>query len=378
MMFRDITDRKAIIKAIEECDRLGRESFLEKYGFGKAKAYFLEHQGRHYDSKAIVGAAHGIQFPHLGPLASSDFSGGENTVARLLGNLGFHVVGSKNFSGGPNYWAFFATPDRYKVREAVHGLKFGYWIIGRSKVREGDFAVIWQGLDDRGKRGVVAFAEILTDPVEIEDFEDPYWVNQDELQKKRPRVRVQFHLSPRLPLWIDDSPVGNFLRSLSVARATGGTTFHIGPEQWEKLLELSGLSESPFFIRDKLQPAEEEGATLAELLKKALDQVSSEASPEERLRNYYQRSDYIRRYALKRAGGRCEGCGEDAPFQGKTGAPYLEVHHLKWLSDEGPDAPENVIALCPVCHSRVHNGIDGEEYNKILFELASKLFAGKA
>jgi 5-methylcytosine-specific restriction endonuclease McrA len=377
MAFKEITDRQAIIKAIEECDRLGRERFLEEYGFGQAKAYFLEHQGRHYDSKAIVGAAHGIQFPDLGPLTSSDFSGGENTVARLLEKLGFHVLISKKSPREPRYWAFCANPKRYKVREAVHGLKTGYWIVSGSDVREGDFAVIWQSLDHRGKRGIVAFAKVLSDPVEIEDFEDPCWVKQDELQEKRPRVQVQFHISPRLPLWIDDSPVGDFLRSLSVARATGGTTFHIRPEQWEKLLELSGLRELPFFIRERLQYVEDEGTTLAELLEKAMDKASPQANPEERLSNYYRRSDYIRLYALKRAGGRCEGCGEDAPFQGKTGTPYLEVHHLKWLSDEGPDAPENVIALCPVCHSRVHNGIDGEDYNKTLFELASKRFAGK-
>lgn len=288
------------------------------------------------------------------------------------------VSHSENPPPEPQYWAFCANPKKYRVREAVYELKHGHWISDRSAVRKGDFAVIWQSLDKQGKRGIVAFAEILSDPELLEDQEDPYWVKQDELQQKKPRVAVKFHISPRLPLWVDDSSVGDFLRSLNVARSTGGTVFHVTPEQWEKLLELSGLRESSLFGRERPRPAQEEGATLEELRDKALEKASPQATLEERLRNYYKRSDCIRLYALKRAGGRCEGCGENAPFMGKSGTPYLEVHHLRSLWDEGPDVPENVIALCPTCHSRVHNGIDGQEYNRRLLELASELSTWKS
>src|SRR5262249_31937281 len=43
------------------------------------------------DSKAIVGAAHGFQYPEKGQLHSEDFSGGESTVRALLERLGFSV-----------------------------------------------------------------------------------------------------------------------------------------------------------------------------------------------------------------------------------------------------------------------------------------------
>lgn len=46
--------------AVAEYDRLGRDTFLRSTGFGRARAYYLEHEGRLYDSKAIVGYAHGI------------------------------------------------------------------------------------------------------------------------------------------------------------------------------------------------------------------------------------------------------------------------------------------------------------------------------
>ncbi|WP_329337467.1 hypothetical protein OG866_23400 [Streptomyces sp. NBC_00663] len=59
MALSDIT-RSEVEKAIEECDRLGRDLFLQRYGFRRARRYLLSHEGRQYDSKAVVGAAHGF------------------------------------------------------------------------------------------------------------------------------------------------------------------------------------------------------------------------------------------------------------------------------------------------------------------------------
>jgi len=78
---------------------------------------------------------------------------------------------------------------------------------------------------------------------------------------------------------------------------------------------------------------------------------------------YYQRCAQIKRYAKLRAGGVCEGCGTKAPFVSQDGTPFLEVHHLTRLADDGPDTPGNVAALCPNCHRRVHHGSDRLEFN---------------
>ena len=48
--------------------------------------------GQLCDSKAIVGAAFGFQFPKNGPLKPEDFSGGEATVVPKLQSLGFEIV----------------------------------------------------------------------------------------------------------------------------------------------------------------------------------------------------------------------------------------------------------------------------------------------
>jgi putative restriction endonuclease len=89
--FSDVTNPASILKAIDEFDRIGREKFLSKYGYRKGRAYYLAHNGQLYDSKAIMGAAFGYEFPSLGALNSQDFSGGEATVKKQLESLGFEV-----------------------------------------------------------------------------------------------------------------------------------------------------------------------------------------------------------------------------------------------------------------------------------------------
>ncbi|MDN4984296.1 DUF3578 domain-containing protein [Bradyrhizobium sp. WYCCWR 13022] len=88
-----LSDRDAVLSAIAEYDELGREAFLARYGYGPSRTYFLEHDGRDYDSKAIVGVAVGKQFPDEGPLGADQFSGGEATVRAKLEGLGFQVRG---------------------------------------------------------------------------------------------------------------------------------------------------------------------------------------------------------------------------------------------------------------------------------------------
>ena len=58
MALNDIT-REAVLRAVDEYQELGQKAFLEKYGFDRATKYLLTLEGEDFDSKAIVGAAHG-------------------------------------------------------------------------------------------------------------------------------------------------------------------------------------------------------------------------------------------------------------------------------------------------------------------------------
>lgn len=85
----------------------------------------------------------------------------------------------------------------------------------------------------------------------------------------------------------------------------------------------------------------------------------------------HNRSEVVKEFARRSANGVCQGCEEEAPFYSKDDRPFLEVHHLKMLGDNGVDHPDNVIALCPNCHRRVHEGKDGHQYNEELIEKAN-------
>lgn len=68
----------------------------------------------------------------------------------------------------------------------------------------------------------------------------------------------------------------------------------------------------------------------------------------------YVRNAYVSAYVKKRANGYCDLCGEPAPFKDRNGEPYLECHHVDWLSRGGEDSIDNAVALDPSCHRKMH------------------------
>lgn len=113
--------------------------------------------------------------------------------------------------------------------------------------------------------------------------------------------------------------------------------------------------------------------SLAELRSKALADSATCRTPVERRSLVRMRSRAVRLYVLRRAAGKCEGCGAWAPFTTKDGQPYLEPHHIRRLTDGGPDDPRWVAGICPNCHRRAHYSQDAVEYNKKLAETVSQL-----
>ena len=85
-------------QAIEEFDAIERDAFLKKYGFGHSRKFLLTHDGRQYDSKPILAAAHGYQHPEKGPLTWRMFNGGPQTVDQLQ-RLGFEC---ESLTAGPD------------------------------------------------------------------------------------------------------------------------------------------------------------------------------------------------------------------------------------------------------------------------------------
>ena len=77
--------KTSVDRAVIEHDEIGREAFLEKYGYGRSRSYFVVFGGLAYDSKAICGAAHGYLGEGSSPLSAAAFSGGRDAAALRLG-----------------------------------------------------------------------------------------------------------------------------------------------------------------------------------------------------------------------------------------------------------------------------------------------------
>ncbi len=109
----DVT-HAGVLAAIKEFDCLGRDGFLKSTRFGRSRAYYLDHQGRLYDSKPVIGYAHGVSTGT--PWGPRDFSGGNKTVAQRLEALGFAV-------------AFLPNPDwtRDKIVLACDSVESNGW-----------------------------------------------------------------------------------------------------------------------------------------------------------------------------------------------------------------------------------------------------------
>lgn len=86
----------------------------------------------------------------------------------------------------------------------------------------------------------------------------------------------------------------------------------------------------------------------------------------------YVRDPEVRAWVRQQAEGKCEGCGQPAPFE-KSGNPFLEVHHVKHLAQEGSDRPSNAVALCPNCHRRCHHSSDRDEFTALLYTKVKRL-----
>ncbi len=86
-----LSSREAVLKAIAEFDDLGRDAFLQKYGFDRSRSFVVAYGGREYDSKPLIGAGFAYQFPDAVPLRAGEFSGGDET-RRILEGLGFALT----------------------------------------------------------------------------------------------------------------------------------------------------------------------------------------------------------------------------------------------------------------------------------------------
>jgi 5-methylcytosine-specific restriction protein A len=357
----DLTSRDAVLAAIHEFDAKGRAAFLATYEFEQSRVYFLHHEGRNYDSKAIVGVAYGKQ--HGTPLKASDFSGGEKTVVKCLQRLQFSIVETPH----PALALVRGTTYFRKELQARYGgqLQSGIWT-------PANFPVVFLFSGDSGK----AYGY-------HDDWQDGVFLYTGEGQNGPMKFTggnkaIRDHrIDGKDLLLFKDLGKGKGVRYEGIFERA---SWQIVPRPDRKkeirdaivfsLVPVSTDAHADLSI--PIDPTEKAPTPPLSKLRSAAYAAVTEPPPHvnpiEARRNWYRRSEAVKKYVLARANGKCESCDQPAPFKKKEGTPYLEPHHTHRLADEGPDHPMWVGALCPNCHRRIHSGEDGKDWNLRLQE----------
>ncbi len=375
-----VITREAVLDAIAEFDRLGRARFLEQYGFDEARRYFLYQDGVYYDSKAIVGVAYGYVAGR--PLTPGEFSGGRQTVGRLLTSLGFEVVVDEP-----------ASPRR-RLLELVGGLRAAgtpdgparhqpitlLWALGRA-VHHRPRLVSWRDAHLELRQLLGEYGQPSSRPTP--EFPILALARTDlwDLQGHTGAIPPA-HGEPIT--WLEDqNPYFGFTAWAyelvafdEAARtdviATLADRFFDGniPEALLKEVGL-GLKERPAAPLTQDSSPLEEYIRLCQMVEVAEargdhDRTSSTGGERP------VRSSAAVEAVLIRSAGHCENpwCTGQPNDVSKSGGPLLEVDHVNDRAKWGRDHPIQMIALCPNCHAIKTRGRTGEQLRERLLSEA--------
>ncbi|MFD7222940.1 HNH endonuclease signature motif containing protein [Streptomyces sp. NPDC059892] len=389
MALADITGAE-IIKAIEECDRLGRETFLRTHGFKRARRYLLSHNGRLYDSKAIIGVAHAYLLGQ-GPLEARAFSGGADHAVALLRKLGFAIVDSFGAEWEAYEW-LLSRLDELKVnRSSGRPLLYQpialFWAIGRAY--RGEARILsWTAteeavrslLDRHGMRGERPRPDYPVAAL--------YHVGLWELRDHSDSVPTA-HGDSALRRWFaDNRPRGGLVESAydllhrsgeaRVAAIDTLLSIYFDGLDYGPLLHDVGLYDNEIaddLTADGIEPLSPvitaaQYERLCRIVEHQEGENRGRYTPDTSYNPF--RSGTARRAVLLRSKGVCENpncTGQPADVTAK-GTPILEVDHVVDLACGGRDHPSRMVALCPNCHAIKTRGRSQEELRAVLLEVA--------
>lgn len=322
MALSDLT-KASVHTAIKEFDDLGRDEFLRKYQFGKATTYFLEYEGRSYDSKAIAGAAHKYISEKDSPLRPQDFSGGEATVKRVFEALGFEVI-SKTSNNPP-----------WSQDELILALEF--YIEHRAKIPSktsseiaalsDEISAIAQLLNLKGGQTMRNINGVYMKLMNFRRL-DPEFTDKGRVGLSRGSSRDE-------EVWLryahDKEELKQAALSVRSSLALSNTK--------DRFVDFSNVDIDPDFVE------------------------ASEGALVTRIHRYRERDSKIvkkKKQTVLRTRGKleCECCGFN--FQekyGHRGAGYIECHHISGLAEAAEKRKtrlDDLALVCANCHRMIH------------------------
>jgi hypothetical protein len=243
-------------------------------------------------------------------------------------------------------WLFAYSPDRapgfeLKVKAGVlPTLDWWGWTRPQHDVAAGDRVFVYRFGDQaaivatahaRGQPRPATSNERLTDKA----FEYVVDIIYDELQPS--------------PLLKNDLP--GPVRRLTIIQGKGGEGPAMGTN-FRLSLDQSSTLERALFLND-------------EEFDRDFEQIALDVPPQRHaaIRMEYRRDRLKARQVQERQNYRCLSCNTMTTWQTRDGHPYLETHHVSWLSEGGLDVVRNLVGLCAECHRRAHYAADCEEFN---------------
>lgn len=285
-------------------------------------------------------------------------------------------------------FVFLNLPENYRLADALaDGKELLWWRTTRlnSRIALGDRVFLWQGRGNAPNlRGIHAVAEVVERPrrLRFDEF-DEYWQSDEEkaVADEHTRLRV-LERAPRgrqlQQAQIINSPN---LRDKGVFTGAMGVNFTLTEPEADELYRLwwqhVPVQESGQARDDAVNPVDPEGKfdetarqvlerTVGALTEKSLADLMELIKKPGRLRDSSAklvivagrpRDPAVAAYAKVRADHKCEVGGCEIPlFRTSAGRPFVEVHHIKPLSEGGADTIQNVACVCPSHHREAHHG----------------------
>jgi predicted restriction endonuclease len=346
----DITT-ESVLRALKEHDRLGGAEFQSTYGFTAARRYPLTWNGQTYDSRAIIGVAHGYATGTF--WRARDIPGVATTVVHTLQRLGFDARDTTSLP----------QPDKAAVFGEVPGYPEGSTFSTRAAAHAaGVHRPTQAGICGRKTFG----AESIVVSGGYEDDQDLgdviIYTGHGGQNDRNQQVADQTFDDPGNAALLTSSITGGPVRVIRGA--------HRGsPHAPESGYRYDGL----FRVVDAWQ---QNGVSGHQVCRYKLVKVTAEpaeyyvgatshdraapdgtVTPERQTVSVQRiiRSTAVSQYVKRLHNDTCQACAIRLVLAGRG---YSEGAHIRPLGrgHNGPDIPSNVLCLCPNCHTLFDNG----------------------
>ena len=258
-------------------------------------------------------------------------------------------------------WIISCDPNRYKIDDALHILRKIDWQQCRN-ICVGDSGYIYVNRPIAAIKYICKVNKVDLIKVEIDD--SIFCLNNTDFNHSDRYMEVELihHCDSK----------GLSLKQLQ----DNGMNGHIqGPRKVvgelkkyiDRVIKFENYSVKAELLDAYMKDQEQKAQKMSfdELRVKAEEKSSIKVAHQAVIAETYIRNPYVAEYAKVRANGICQLCASKAPFSNKDGRPYLESHHIIWLSKDGADSLENTVALCPNCHKKMHVVNDEKDVERL-------------